>query len=282
MDCASIGTLAVIDDRRMLNEPFSRRLLRIIPLVVFAATLCGGGSSRADDGPQPPCGNVPIPPYPGLENSPSVRAWDRAASGRNWIPPACTGWTDSGFTTLVVTVARFRHASGIEGFLRNIGAISRLAGMRYWSTTHKRWQTFIISAHAMSEAAGDRPREDFSPGEMAEGRSLYYQQEDNLSGKVNYRMRIRSASPDRLIFDTENTSTMRNLLLPMYRPGGMQTITFLDRESRDVWRYYSILRTSRDASRLTAGREASFINRAVAFYRHLAGIPTDKEPPAAP
>ncbi|MFA6148147.1 MAG: DUF6675 family protein [bacterium] len=217
-----------------------------------------------------------------MKNSPAVRAWDRAASGRDWIPPACTGWTDPGFTTLVVTVARFRHASGAEGLLRRIGAISRLAGLRYWSTTHKRWQTLIIDAHALSEEAGDRRRGDFLPGEMTEGKSLYYQQEDNLSGKAMYRMRIRSASPDRLVFDTENTSIMRYLLLPMFRPGGMQSVTFLDRESQDVWRYYSITRTSRNTSLVTAGYEASSINRAVAFYRYQAGIPTDKEPPASP
>ena len=117
---------------------------------------------------------------------------------------------------------------------------------------------------------------------MTEGKSLYYQQEDNLSGKAIYRMRIRSALPDRLVFDTENTGAVRYLLMPIFRPGGMQSITFLDRESQDVWRYYSIMRTGKNASLLTAGYEASSINRAVAFYRYLAGIPTDKEPPASP
>ena len=265
-----------------IMKPFYRRLSGTVPLIVFAAILCGEGSSRAEPVPQPPCGSATFPPYPDLENSPAVRAWDRAESGRDWIPPACTGWTETGFTTLVVVAARFRHASGVEGLLRRIGAISGLAGIRYWSTTHKRWQTLIINAYALSDAAGDRHREDFSPGEMAEGKSLYFQQEDNLSGEAIYRMRIRSASPDRLVFDTENTGAMRYLLLPMFRPGGVQTITFLDRESQDVWRYYSITRTSRNASLLAAGYEASSINRAVAFYRYLAGIPTDKEPPAAP
>jgi len=42
------------------------------------------------------------------------------------------------------------------------------------------------------------------------------------------------------------------------------------------------MRTGKNASLLTAGYEASSINRAVAFYRYLAGIPTDKEPPASP
>jgi hypothetical protein len=61
----------------------------------------------------------------------------------------------------------------------------------------------------------------------------------------------------------------------------MQSVYFLDRESDDLWRYYSIARTGRNASRLTAGHDASSINRAVAFYRAMAGIPTDQEPPAA-
>ncbi len=266
----------------MFNKPLYRRLSGVVPLIVFAAILCGEVSSSSDVGPQPPCGNPTFPPYPDLEHSPAVRAWNRAELGRNWTPPVCTGWTDSGFTTLVVTVAHFRYVSGVEGLLRRIGAISELAGIRYWSTTHKRWQTFIMSAYALSDADGDRRREDFSPGEMTGGKSLYFQQEDNLSGKVIYRMRIRSASPDRLVFDTENTGTVHYLLMPIFRPGGIQSITFLDHESQDVWRYYSIMRTSKNASLLAAGSEASSINRAVAFYRYLAGIPTDNEPPASP
>jgi hypothetical protein len=61
----------------------------------------------------------------------------------------------------------------------------------------------------------------------------------------------------------------------------MQSAYFLDRESENVWRYYSMVRTGKNASRLTAGHESSSINRAVAYYRALAGIPGDQEPPAA-
>jgi hypothetical protein len=61
----------------------------------------------------------------------------------------------------------------------------------------------------------------------------------------------------------------------------MQSIYFLDRESDGVWRYYGMVRTGKNASRLTAGNASSAINRAVAFYRHFVGIPTAQEPPAA-
>ena len=165
--------------------------------------------------------------------------------------------------------------------LRHIGAISELAGMRYWSTTHKQWQTLIVDAYALTGLQPSQRRQDFTPEEMKEGKVLYYVQVDNLSGKATYRMHIVEASADRLVFDVENVSTMRYLFMPMLHPSEMQSIYFLDRESENVWRYYSIVRTGKNANRLITGNESSAINRAVAFYRYLVGIPTDQEPPAA-
>jgi len=232
-------------------------------------------------GPQPPCGIEPIPPYPGLDDSAIVKSWSKSDFGRDWEPPACTGWAATGFTTLVTTVARFRHASEAEGLLRHIGAISKLAGMRYWSTTHKQWQTLILEAYALTDLQHGQRREDFTPDEMKKGQVLYFEQVDNLSGKAIYRMHIAEVSADRLVFDVENISTMSHLFIPIFHPGEMQSIYFLDRESDNVWRYYSIVRTGKNANRLIAGNESSSVNRAAAFYRYLAGMPTDQEPPAA-
>jgi hypothetical protein len=186
-----------------------------------------------------------------------------------------------GFSTLVTTAARFRHSSGAEGLLGHIGAVSDLAGMRYWSTTHKQWQTLIVSAHALAGSGATQLRPDFAPDEMQEGKVLYLEQADNLSGTAIYRMRMAELSADRLVFDVENVSVMRYFFVTLFHPGEMQSIYFLDRESDNVWRYYSMVRTGRNASRMATGHAASSINRAVAFYRFLAGIPTDQEPPAA-
>jgi hypothetical protein len=94
-------------------------------------------------------------------------------------------------------------------------------------------------------------------------------------------MRIAEASADRLVIDVENIGTMHYLFIPLFHPGELQSIYFLDRESENVWRYYSIVRTGMNANRMIAGNESSAVNRAVAFYRYFAGIPTDQEPPAA-
>jgi hypothetical protein len=232
-------------------------------------------------GPQPPCGKGPIPPYPGLNDSANVKSWSESDFGRDWRPPACTGWTALGFRTLVTTVARFRHTSEADGLLRHIGAISELAGMRYWSTTHKQWRTLIVNAYALTDLQTGQRREDFTPDEMKEGKVLYFEQTDNLSGKAIYRMHIAEASAERLVIDVENVSMMRYLYIPILHPGEIQSIYFLDRESDNVWRYYSIVRTGRNANRLIAGNESSSINRAVAFYRYQVGIPTTQEPPPA-
>jgi hypothetical protein len=41
------------------------------------------------------------------------------------------------------------------------------------------------------------------------------------------------------------------------------------------------VRIGKNANRMIAGNESSAVNRAVAFYRSLVGIPGEQEPPAA-
>jgi Family of unknown function (DUF6675) len=232
-------------------------------------------------GPQPPCGKGPVPPYPGLDDLAIVKSWSKSQFDGNWKPPTCTGWTEVGFTTLVTVAARFRHTSEAGGLLRHIGAISELAGVRYWSTTHKQWQTLIVDAYALTDSQPGRRREDFTSDEMKEGKVLYFEQVDNLSGKAIYRMHIVEASASRLVFDVENVNTIQYYFIPILHPGDLQSMYFLDRESDNAWRYYSIVRVGKNANGLITGNESSSVNRAVAFYRYLVGIPTTQEPPGA-
>jgi hypothetical protein len=261
-------------------------LLLVLPVVCPAQEADGFQLSvpplqAAQLGPQPPCGKESVPPYPALVDSAIVKSWNKSELGRDWRPPACTGWTAVGFTTLVTIAARFRYTSGAEDLLRHIGAISELAGMRYWSTTHKQWQALIVDAYALTDLQRGQRRQDFTPDEMKDSKAFYFEQIDNLSGKAIYRMYIAEASTDRLVIDVENVSTIHYLFIPLFRPGELQSIYFLDRESENVWCYYSIVRTGMNANRMIAGNESSAVNRAVAFYRYLVGIPADREPPAA-
>jgi hypothetical protein len=207
--------------------------------------------------------------------------WPATTEGHNWKPLACTQWDSVDVSTVVATAARFPFRGGAEGLSRRIGAVSETAGALYWSTTQKKWQKLILDAHALTAAEGGQVRPDFKPAEIAEGRTLFFEQEDNLFGNVTYRMHIRKASPRSLVFDIENTTPIRYLTIPIFQPGQAQSIYYLEKESDEVWRYYAIARTVGKAGALLAGHESSAINRAVALYRRLAGIPGDLEPPAA-
>ena len=253
----------------------------VTAVALLTTILCCKCSLGAEPGPQPPCGTEPSPSYPTLDAPPALRVWKSSDLPPDWKPPACTGWNASDLPTVVAVAARFRFTAGIEELRRKIGAVSETKGMLYWSSTQKRWQKLILNVYASRDPDGNQSRPDFSVDEIAEGRVLYFQQEDNLFGKVTYRLRIRSASAGRLVFDIENATSMRYLVIPVFEAGQAQSIHFLEKEAADVWRYYSIARTTGKAAGVLAGYEGSAINRAVAFYRHLAGIPADQEPPAA-
>jgi hypothetical protein len=267
------------EDRHVMK--YSRWGLRRHLWPILSAFLLCQAHGLAQSGPEPPCGQTPAPPYPRLDESATVQSWNASDIGRDWKPPACTGWTAVGFTTLVATVARFRLASDADGLLRHIGAISALTGMRYWSATRQQWQTLIVDAYALTGMPSGHRRNDFTLEEMREGRVLYFEQVDNLTGKALYRLHIATASADRFVVDVENVSTMHYLFIPVAHPGDLQSIYFLDRESDHVWRYYSIMRIGLNANRLASGKPSSAINRAVAFFRYIVGIPTTQEPPAA-
>jgi hypothetical protein len=232
-------------------------------------------------GPQPPCEKDPIPPFPHLGDAATVKAWSKSDMGRDWNPPTCLAWSESGFSTLVTISARFANPAGVDGFLRHVGAISELAGMRYWSTTHQQWRTLIESAYALSGPESALRRADFTPHEMTEGKVVHFLQTDNLAGKVIYRMNIVEASESRLVFGVENISTVRYSFIPVLHPSELQSLYFIDRDSDGVWRYYSIMRTGKKANGLIGGNESSAINRAVAFYRYFVGMSLTQEPPAA-
>jgi hypothetical protein len=251
-------------------------------LQTFTATpRSGNADAHLESGLQPPCGKDPVPAYSRLDEPAAVKAWSASEFGRDWNPPVCTGWSAVGFTTLVATAARFRNTAGADSLLGHVGAISKLKGVRYWSTTHKRWQTLIEDAYALHDERSGERRGDFTPEEMKGGKALYFEQVDNLTGKGVYRMKVAKASPDQLIVNVENVSTLRYHGIPAVHPGEMQSVYFLERESDNVWSYYGMVRTGKSANWLIAGNQSSAVNRAVALYRHFVGIPTDQEPPAA-
>lgn len=183
---------------------------------------------------------------------------------------------------MVALAGTFVFTGGMEQLLERVGAISTLRNMRYWSTTDKSWRPLAFDAAALSGPDPKTRRRDFSGTELKTGAQFHYWIDDRRSGSVVYRMQVMLRTPERVVLASENLSPVRLLAITLFPPGALQTVDFLERRGPGVWGLYSLTRIDERASGLSEGHEASSINRAVAFYRHLAGIPTDQEPPGAP
>lgn len=258
-----------------------------------ARLACGGALSlvmllapaigRAENGPRQPCGREPSPAYADVGSPPAVRVWAMDELGAGWVPPACSGWSTGTPRVLVTVAGRFRHTGGVDGLLTRLGAVSTLTTIRYWSVTDQRWESLVTRASALDGRDGARRRPDFRLAEMTVGADLYLAQRDNRStSEVVYRMRVREAAADRLVVETENVGTMRYLVVPLAGPGDLQALHVFRRQGSVEWAYDGLTRIGPGASPLLGGHAASYANRAVALFRHVAGLATDGDPPAAP
>jgi hypothetical protein len=230
---------------------------------------------------RPPCDEAPVPGYPDPDSPPTIAAG--SGSGfESWMPPGCTGWMAPGAKVLVGLAASLRDEGGVDDFAARLGAVSRLREMRYWSVTDKAWRPLVTDAAAVYGPDDRHRREDFTAAEMTKGKDLYFVQHDSRStGEVLYRMRVLEKSGTRLVVNVENASTIRFLGFPLFGPQDLQVVTFVEQSGGGLWGYYSLSRTGKNASRLVGDHEGSYVNRAVALYRHFAGIPSDRDPPAA-
>ncbi len=246
--------------------------------------LAAGPSAAAAELPNPPCAGPPVPAMPRIGDAPNVKLWTRGDLGPGWAPPACTSWPADHATIVVGLAGRFNHGEDADALLARIGAISALAGVRYWSVTDGQWNNMFVHATALAGPDPKKPRGDFSAAELRDGKEHYFIAADNRSGKdAVSRLHLTAAGSDHLVLETENITPLRWTLLTYANPGSFQAWYFLDRDADGSWRFYSLTRVLY-ASALFGSviPDKSYVNRAVAMYRHLLALPTDRDPPAAP
>jgi hypothetical protein len=254
---------------RLIASVLLAALLSVVPMPALAASAT----------PRLPCELTPIPAYSPPGSRPSVGVWSERQIAAAWTAPACSGWPSTRPILLVALAASFRFNGSPDDLLSRIGAIGATSGVRYWSVTDKAWRALVIDASALNGPDYDKPRPDFSAAELRSGANLYYAQRDNRSSRaVIYRMRLRQISPALTAIETENITPIAFLVLTPFPPGALRSLLFLEALSPQVWGLYNITWVGPNSS-LLGSSEASLINRATAVYRHIAGIPTDQEPP---
>ena len=258
------------------------RLALAFSLAVFLAGILDAARSSTNL-PRPPCEGAAYPTIPSTGALPNVEFWTTQALGADWMPPACTGW-DKGGVLVVALAGQFASSRDTDAILARIGAISGLRTVRYWSVTDKDWTPLFVRATGLSTPDAKAARGDFSAAELRGGVPLYFLSDDNrASNETITRFVLKNIGPDRIVLDMSNVTPMRWFGLSVVPAGGVRTLYFLDRQRDGSWRFYSLSRVSEVSSLLFRFvSPASYVNRAVAMYRHLAEIPPDRDPPAAP
>ena len=245
-------------------------------LGAFMLLLMAGRAQAA--APPSSCGVTDLP-----EAAPAIAVWqERELALANWQPPGCSGWPASSRSKVLVSLTASLRSNGpIASLISRLGAISALPGVQYWSTTDGKWEPIARAASALTGPDPAARRRDFSPSEFVKGAQLYYWEDDARTGSTVYRLTVLESTPDRLVVSGENVTPMRRFYLTLFKPGSLQTLISIQSAGQGLFGVRILTRSGEGSSMLAAGHEKSFVNRAAALYRHIAGIRTDQEPPAA-
>jgi hypothetical protein len=254
------------------------KFLCTLMVVVLALTVSAHAAL-----PQPPCTLASVPAYPAPDAAPTIAIWHGSdLEESKWQPPKCTGWSPSSRSKLIVALAgSFRFNGPISQLLERVGAISTLRTVRYWSTTDKKWRPLANGASALADSNKSNRRADFSAADLIKNARLFYWEDDSRSGEIVYRLNILESTPDSAVIASENITAVRKFFVTLFKPGALQSTVFIQRLSTGLFGIYMLSRTDEGTSVLAAGHDSSYVNRAAAFYRQIAGIKTDQEPPAA-
>ena len=246
-------------------------------LVVLLAPDISEGATAAL---APPCDTPPSPAYAPAGQPPATEVWSEAELRRSgWQAAGCLGWA-TGRTRLAAALAgQFQFSGPADELVARLGRISALKSVRYWSVSHKAWQALVSDAGTVG-ASQTREQPDLDTAALVPGSSFQYF-EVNPTGRTVYRLTVRERTAERIVVATENVTPIRIGILTAFEPGAMQSVIFLDKRGPGLWGYYQTIRATEGASVIALGSDASYVNRLAALYRYMAGIPTDREPPAA-
>lgn len=262
-------------------------LLRGLSIIVaMVAVSMSRGDVLAQDLPVPPCEGQPYPAPGAVGDSLKQLVLIDEEVPEGWTPPHCTGWSAGPTKALQATSGRFRMPGNTDALAAHLASVSRMTSIVYWSTTREQWRPLFDEAFALARPDPNARRADFTTADVVPGAELYsWLEENNPTEGVAYRTTVRERTPDRLVFETVNVTTIKVKLLlftiEIAGPEEFRQLYFVKREQDDVWHFYSLNRMGK-ARTLAGISAASYHNRAEAYFRYLAGLDMTREPPASP
>ncbi len=260
------------------REPAIRLLLATVALGLMIGSADAAQQRAAPAACDPADRPSAVPAGP----MPQVHLWTKSDLPPGWQPPGCLRWPSTSNSTVVETIGTFASASDGAALLARLGHVSRLAGFKYWSAADQKWRPLFTQAVALSRPDPDAKRSDFTPAELHEGGTYYMLQSDgNPLGPIVQGLTIFKATPNRLIANMRNVSTLSFLGVSLVSKDQLQTFFDLERQPDGTWSYYSLAKLATHLPAFLEPSPATLENRAVAIFRFVADYRADTEPPIA-
>jgi len=249
-------------------------------LVLIAYMMRGLDPAVAGE-PHVPCGSDPYPAYAAPGPQPTISLWRADELPADWVPPACTGWKPRQGDEVVALAGRFEHQGSFDELVARAGAFSRQTEILYWKEKKKRWEQLYKASAALGSSDPASQRPDFSPAEFGVGTPLYFVQDDTEPiGPIVHELIVRERSQTRLVVSTRSLNRGAVYGMSVIPPGGLEGFFLVEHETGPIWRYYALTRVHLLIPAALAPPPEDHLNKAVALFRFLAGIPTDVGPPA--
>lgn len=229
---------------------------------------------------RPPCEGTSPPAYGKAGGPPAILVWPESSLNKTaWAAAPCLHW-GAGKMRMAVALAATLNASSLDELLSRFGALSQYKSIRFWSVMYETWDDFVASSGFVDGPQGQQVVPDHAPVDYVVGRDFYYF-ETSRAGRTIHRMTVRKRTADRIEIATENITPIRFAMATLFEPGALQSVTFFDRRGPSEWGYFQTIGVGLGSSFITVQSTSPYINRLTALYRYLAGIPTDRDPPAA-
>jgi hypothetical protein len=263
-----------------MNRPFGQSVRYVLSAAVF---ICyATAPAIAADGPVPPCGGDGTV-FAELGAPATVRVWRPDTLGAPWVPPTCLQWQVRDFAAIIAVAGRIGGITDKAQFLKRLTSTTAMKQIQYWSFSRKTWRSLFAEIDTLTGPDRKLTRQDIGIHEIRTGQDYFmWQKENSIASGMVLRGRFNHISQRRIVFEQINLSASHVLWAKILAPREYETVYFLEHESGDVWRYYSLTRFGAAERPLSEAPLASIINRSVAIYRYLASVPQDREPPAAP
>jgi len=211
-----------------------------------------------------------------------VEVWHTPSLPDNWQPASCSGLTARSGAVYIAVAGEFQHTGDAGSLLGRLGALSRQIGLKYWSIDQGGWRPLLVDATALTANDLSARRPDFKTEEMRPGARLYMlYADDSGAGPVVYQTEVKAAGSDGFVFVLHNSTAMRLMGMSIADPGDLSSMLSVQRIGPDRFAYYALTAVALAPLAAAMVSDASHINRAVASFRYLSGIPSDSDPPAA-